>query len=212
VGTLPIAFGIFFSLFWLVYLLVKKVKSGTPNWKEWLKDLRLRVSANFFIIVQVLYPSISKYCFTLFDCTSGPNHQQYLKRDLTITCWGKDHLKICLSIGLPIFIVWIIGFPVFILNQMRRNLPKLRDKQVIQEYGMFYIGLKDDSYYWDVLISNLRKVLFITIITFFLPNATSEMIVSYKFSKLIFRIIIKFNVKTSNSLVDHLDLTAAYSS
>jgi hypothetical protein len=49
---------------------------------------------------------------------------------------------------------------------------------MIQEYGIFYIGLKDDSYYWDVLISNLRKVLFIAIITFFLPNASSEMIVS----------------------------------
>jgi hypothetical protein len=111
--------------------------------------------------------------------------------------------------------VWIIGFPTFILNQLRRNLPKLRDKQVIQEYGMFYIGLKDDSYYWDVLISNLRKVLFITIITFFLPNASSEMIVSYKFSKLIYRIItniIKFNSITSNYIVDPPDLSAAYSS
>jgi hypothetical protein len=58
-------------------------------------------------------------------------------------------------------------------------LPKLREKQVIQEYGMFFIGLKDDAFYWDVLISNFRKVLFITIITFFLPNASSEMIVSF---------------------------------
>ncbi len=74
VGTLPIAFGLFFSLIWLVYLLVKRYKSGTGDWKYWIKDLRLRVSANFFIIVQVLYPSISNYCFTLFDCTSGPNH------------------------------------------------------------------------------------------------------------------------------------------
>jgi hypothetical protein len=77
--------------------------------------------------------------------------------------------------------VWIIGFPAFILNQLRRNLPKLREKKVIQEYGMFYIGLKDDSYYWDVLISNVRKVLFITIITFFLPNSSSEMIVSSEY-------------------------------
>jgi hypothetical protein len=68
-------------------------------------------------------------------------------------------------------------------------LPKLRDKQVIQEYGMFYIGLKDDAYYWDILISNLRKVLFITIITFFLPNASSEMIVSYYVAIALFRII-----------------------
>jgi len=68
-------------------------------------------------------------------------------------------------------------------------LPKLRDKQVIQEYGMFYIGLKDDAYYWDILISNLRKVLFITIITFFLPNASSEMIVSSYVGIALFRII-----------------------
>ena len=68
-------------------------------------------------------------------------------------------------------------------------MPKLRDKQVIQEYGMFYIGLKDDAYYWDILISNLRKVLFITIITFFLPNASSEMIVSSYVAIALFRII-----------------------
>jgi hypothetical protein len=116
VGLLPIAFGLLSSLIWLASLLVKKFRSRTTtDWKDWLMDLRLRVSANIFVIVQVLYPSITNACFSLFNCMAGPNQKRYLKRDVTIICWERDHLNICLSIGLPIMIFWILGFPTFII-------------------------------------------------------------------------------------------------
>lgn len=30
-------------------------------------------------------------------------------------------------------------------------------------FGLFYIGLKDETYYWEVVVNNLRKVVVVAI-------------------------------------------------
>jgi hypothetical protein len=66
-----------------------------------------------------------------------------------------------LFIGIPIVLVWVIGFPLYItltLWQKRKELDKMEN---IIKFGLFYIGLNDDSFYWEILISNGRKLFFI---------------------------------------------------
>ena len=131
-----------------------------------MRKVSIGVIANFFIIVHILYPSIANYTFSLFNCTQGPQNKLYMKSDLSLECWTSEHISLCLKFGLPLLLFWILGFPTFILLSLRRNLPRLKNKDVIKEYGLFYIGLKDSTYFWDVVISNLRKVIFIIIVTF----------------------------------------------
>jgi len=33
-------------------------------------------------------------------------------------------------------------------------------------FGLFYIGLKDETFYWEVVINNLRKVIIVAISVF----------------------------------------------
>lgn len=46
---------------------------------------------------------------------------------------------------------------------MRKNLRNLDEKNTIIKYGLFYIGLKDESYYWEVIVSNYRKMAIVII-------------------------------------------------
>ena len=44
-----------------------------------------------------------------------------------------------------------------------RRRKHLDDPDNIIKYGLFYIGLTDKAYYWEILIINLRKILFVGI-------------------------------------------------
>jgi hypothetical protein len=72
-----------------------------------------------------------------------------------------------LSIGLPFIIIWVIGFPTFIFYRIFKNKERLNEIKFIKNYGLFYVGLNDSSFFWEVLMYNGRKILFILFNTFF---------------------------------------------
>jgi len=66
---------------------------------------------------------------------------------------------------LPALLIWTLGFPIFTFIQLTRNLEKLDEKGTIIKYGLFYIGLRDKAYWWEVVASNFRKAFIIGITT-----------------------------------------------
>lgn len=36
---------------------------------------------------------------------------------------------------------------------------QLDDRQNVIKYGLFYIGLTNEAYYWEVVVNNLRKLI-----------------------------------------------------
>jgi hypothetical protein len=96
-----------------------------------IEDLRLRISSSFLVIIYVLYPSIANQTFSLFDCIEGPQGKLYSKKDLNFQCWDGEHVTLCLVIGLPMCLIWIIGFPSFIYFKLRKNLDSLKQKRVL---------------------------------------------------------------------------------
>lgn len=73
-------------------------------------------------------------------------------------CYGSEHIIIIILIVIPAVLVWSIGFPFLTLKWLRKNLKTLDDKDTIIKYGLFYIGLKDETYYWEIIVSNYRKM------------------------------------------------------
>ena len=37
----------------------------------------------------------------------------------------------------------------------------MSDKEFVLTYGLFMVGLDDHAYYWEILVSNIRKIIFI---------------------------------------------------
>ena len=44
-----------------------------------------------------------------------------------------------------------------------KNRHNLDNKELIIKYGLFYVGLTDEGYYWEIIVINVRKVIFIAI-------------------------------------------------
>ena len=118
--------------------------------------------ATIFVFIFMTYPSITVSTFEMFSCIEIEN-VKYLKRDFNLICYSDEHLKALVFVGIPVIMVWILGFPLFIFVILLKNKKNLDNKDNIIKYGMFYVGLTDESFYWEIIVLNIRKVLFIVI-------------------------------------------------
>jgi hypothetical protein len=66
-----------------------------------------------------------------------------------------------LAIGLPYILLWVVGGPVYIFIMLYRNRKNFDDKGIITNFGLFFVGLNDKAYFWEIVITNARKVIFI---------------------------------------------------
>ena len=104
-SLLPFVFGILSLLFWFFLRILKPLR---------FKETYLANSfATFLVFTYLFYPSIVNYGFSMINCIEVEN-ELYLVNDMGIKCWGTEHKKILYQYTLPIVIIWIIGFPLFI--------------------------------------------------------------------------------------------------
>eukprot|EP00347_Sterkiella_histriomuscorum_P011401 403372598 len=85
----------------------------------------------------------------------------YFKRDMDIVCWKDHHNKLIISIGLPFIFVWTLLVPILLIKKIHGARKNLEDKRILKIYGLYYIGLRNEVFYWELIVANLRKLLFI---------------------------------------------------
>eukprot|EP00347_Sterkiella_histriomuscorum_P017723 403348241 len=154
-GMLPIIFTFIGTLIWIIIKITIKRKDQNFSLIE-------KIEITAMIVNYLCYPQIITMMFSLFDCYQLDSNISYLKRDMDITCWNDYHNKLILSIGLPFIFVWTLLVPILLLRKIHRAKKNLDDKTILKIYGLYYIGLKDEVYYWELIVINLRKLLFIT--------------------------------------------------
>jgi len=71
-----------------------------------------------------------------------------------------------LLVGLPLLAVWTFGFPLMIYLLMWKQRGRFDEVENLQLYGLFYVGITDQRFYWEIVIVNLRKLLIIALGTF----------------------------------------------
>ncbi len=76
-----------------------------------------------------------------------------------------------LLIGFPYIAIWVIGFPVYVFINLYKNRKSLDDKDFITKFGLFFVGLNDNAYFWEVIIINARKIIFIVCSTLLSSSA-----------------------------------------
>ena len=84
---------------------------------------------------------------------------------MSIQCWSGEHLYLAVPIAMSFIVLWSIIFPAYIWYQLYRRRQQLNELQNLNIYGLFYVGLNDKSFYWEIVITNLRKIVFITCAT-----------------------------------------------
>lgn len=153
-GLIPVFVGIFASIIWYIIYLYKFHVHGL------LINLQLNIKVTFFIVVYLTYPTITNLSLQLFNCFTMEDGS-FLRRDLSIQCKTPSQLKMALVIGIPYVAIWVIGFPVYVFTSLYRNRKKFDDKEIITKFGLFFVGLNDKAYFWEVIVTNARKIIFI---------------------------------------------------
>jgi len=149
---LPIGFGILGFLFWFILAQIRRLKLR--------KTYKRNAIANFIVLTFMVYPIITNYTFELFNCLEIEG-KYLLKRDLTVECWKEQHIGYIIIGGLPGLALWVVGFPAIIFSILYRHRKCLNEPDTLIKYGLFYVGLSDKMFYWEIIIINSKKVLII---------------------------------------------------
>ncbi|CAG9321988.1 unnamed protein product [Blepharisma stoltei] len=112
------------------------------------------------IVAFLVHPSLIKYYFSSFDCTTLDYGEVWLVDDLSLKCWDKQHVYYTTAVSLPAIILWGIGIPTTCLFLIIKNKEKLSDISVRIKYGFLFNGYKSRSYYWEFVII-YRKIMII---------------------------------------------------
>ena len=122
-------------------------------------------------VIYLIYPSLCVQAFQVFHCTSVGD-KQYLAADLEELCWKGRHLLMVFLLGLTQVLLYVVLLPSLVFVLLRRNNVKLLDgssglsKHVtIVRYGLFYGAYKDETYYWELVIT-FRKISIIALSVF----------------------------------------------
>ncbi len=123
-GVMPFIGVSIATLFWFIIYFYKKYKHNH------VIELKQNIKVTFIIITYLIYPTICNLCFSLFNCYKLDDGKSYLRRDFSIECMTRDHLRMSLGIGLPYILVWVIGFPVFIFRKLYIYRERFDDKNI----------------------------------------------------------------------------------
>mmetsp|Transcript_17397 Transcript_17397/g.12432 ORF Transcript_17397/g.12432 Transcript_17397/m.12432 type:complete len:178 (+) Transcript_17397:190-723(+) len=148
----PILFSLFVGLLLLLLSICTSRKFKKKFFQSWIT-----LSLTF---VFILLPTITSYSFGMFNCQEVEG-VSYLVRDFSLVCWSPDHRRSILLYALPSILVWTIGFPVAICVFLARNRRRLDEPEVIKKFGLYYVGLTDEKFYWQVIVVNFKRVIYI---------------------------------------------------
>jgi len=151
------------------------------------KKLRTIYNASNLSFTFMLYPTLVEQAFNLFNCeslTSSNDSYRFLP-EMSQRCFQSPHLSWSIGLGVPMLAVYVIGFPLFLLNilyHFKSDLPNawtsMRSISYEKAYinrrrsmhlHMLYDGYKHDFFFFEILVL-LRKVLIVAISVFVVNN------------------------------------------
>lgn len=88
--------------------------------------------------------------------------------DLDEQCWTGTHSHYAFRYGIPTILIWIVGLPVVSFLYLFKNRHLLESDKMRNTLGFLYIGLKPESFYWELI--NLTLKIVIIVINVFLSK------------------------------------------
>jgi hypothetical protein len=115
IGITPIAITMVSVGLWLgtnLFLVIRK--------KEVFR-LGKTVKLTFFVVVYIFQPQLITATFSLFHCLPIPSgHVPALASDPSVLCWTRMHLTLSLTLGIPLFALWVIIFNLHVCRQVHK--------------------------------------------------------------------------------------------
>jgi len=136
------------------------------------------------VILFFLHPNLSRQFFLMLSCKDigDASKTRYVLGDMSVECFGSEHMTYLLLVALPMGVLWVLGIPLIAFLYLRANkdLIKMPTLMASKEElaaklkfdataGFLYRGYRANRYYW-FLLEMARKVLLVGFAIFF-PGA-----------------------------------------
>ena len=119
-------------------------------------------------VIYLMFPTLCTQAFSMFHCRTVAG-QQFLAADMEEPCYEGRHLIMVVFLGLTQLLAFVFGLPALVYFFLHRNKHLEGgglDKHVtIVRYGLFYGAYKDDTYYWEIIITG-RKISIVALSVF----------------------------------------------
>merc|ERR1711871_935578 len=139
--------------------IIEKLKSRKPTPKD-------KFILSTVILLYLCYPTVCRSVFRLFSCipvgedysSGSPVTRYFLAADPEETCFKDNHLVWLVTLGLPQLLLYVLGMPLIALLVLFRNRARLENARTKYRWGILYVGLRTERYFWDVGIVAMRKI------------------------------------------------------
>jgi hypothetical protein len=117
---------------------------------------------NICIITMYLTWSWCSLCIlqVIFDCSDkgDGNGVRRLSFDIKEVCYlpGTAHRTFLLFVGIPGFLVYVIGAPLAVGTILFRVRNRLGDQVVLNRYGFLLAGYRRERFYWEMVVMARR--------------------------------------------------------
>lgn len=143
----PILITALFTAIWvLVWLLYQLFQSITISIAKLVSLL--------IVSFTYLQPFIIRISLSAFVCTTIEPGEDWLRTDMNVRCWDKQHMIIALAASLPSLILWGVATPALTVLFLKRYQAKLTEGPI--QIAYFTTGLRE-SYLWWVVAVNMFK-------------------------------------------------------
>ena len=77
-----------------------------------ITNLSMKMKSSCVSLLYLLWPTLCSETFSLFACRSVcEDDVTYLRADLKVVCWHGDHAGYVYGVGVPMMLLYVIGFP-----------------------------------------------------------------------------------------------------
>jgi Ca2+/Na+ antiporter len=159
--------------------------------KKALADVRDVASGRLFLLVFLLYPSLTNKIFEGLSCRSIGKDYSVLYVDYSIDCGSLEYAALA-TVCLALVLIWPIGLPSGLLYYMWQEKDAIvkEDVDTLQKFS-FVLGDYNTKYwYWEV-IELSRKLILTGLISLFQRGSIAQTVVATMLSFFFFALTIR---------------------
>ena len=93
-----------------------------------IKDLDTKIQSSIVGLLYLIWPTLCSSTFTLFSCRTICGNTLF-RVDLTETCWVGRHGSYAFALGVPMLILYILGFPLASMIIIKRLQESVKQQQ-----------------------------------------------------------------------------------
>jgi hypothetical protein len=169
------------------------------------KNIKRSIIVTSITILFVMHPTLMDATFNIFRWVDLGDEVSQTELDIEIEWWSPSHLAWTFGVGIPMFIFWVLGFPLAWLVILWKNRHRLNDFKFKKYFIIWYQGLKNDWFYWEV-VNTIRKFVLVSINIFiFDSDINIKILIGISFIFVMNRIQIRLNPYKIN-LFNELEL------